>query len=130
MAEVGGEFTITGMGGDEPLDEAGVRVTHARGEQAFRGGIEGTGAVDWLMCYRPDKTADFVGVQRIRGTLDGRRGSLVLTSSGRHDGRTSHGAWSIVAGSGTDELDGISGAGSWEAGPGPEARYRLSYELG
>ena len=33
---------------------------------------------EWLMVYQPDKSASFVGVERIKGVIDGRRGSLVL----------------------------------------------------
>lgn len=129
MAHIEGTFAVTGMGGEDELAQAGVRVTHARGEQRFEGGIAGAGSVDWLMCYRPDKTADLVGVQRIDGTIDGRRGSLVLTSRGRHDGTRSTGDWEIVEGSGTGDLAGSIGRGSWQAGPGPQATYELDLEL-
>src|SRR3712207_146555 len=113
MATTSGSFTVMSVGGEDTLADGGVRVTHAWGAQAFDGGIVGGGSVDWLMCYRADKTAELVGVQRIDGTIDGRRGSFVLTSSGSHDGSTSSGSWSIVAGSGTGALAGIRGTGSW-----------------
>jgi hypothetical protein len=45
----------------------GGKLTRAAVRQAFSGDIEGEGAVEWLMCYRPDQTADFVGLQRIVG---------------------------------------------------------------
>jgi hypothetical protein len=128
MPEAAGEFRITGMGGEDPIAELdGRRLTHASGTQAFTGGIEGTGHIDWLMCYLPDRTATFVGLQQVDATLDGRRGTFVMTSTGRHDGRASEGRWSIVEGSGTGELAGITGSGEWRAGPGPEGSYRLSY---
>jgi Protein of unknown function (DUF3224) len=131
MPDVTGEFTVTAMVGEDQLADTGaVRLTHAAGDQRFDGAIEGDGHVDWLMCYRTDKTADLVGLQRVDGTLDGRSGSFVLTSTGSHDGRESSGTWSIVEGSGTAELEGIRGAGTWHAGPGPQATWRLSYELG
>jgi hypothetical protein len=130
MSDAVGEFEVRG-GGEDPVREVGdLRVTHAHGDQSFRGAIEAEGRVDWLMCYRADRTATFVGVQSIEGALDGRRGSFVLTSVGDHDGRESRGRWEIVEGSGTHELAGISGSGSWHAGPGPQGTYRLSYEIG
>ena len=131
MPEVSGEFSVTAMAGEEPLGEVGaVRVTHVSGDQAFSGGIDGAGHVDWLMCYRSDRTAELVGLQRIDGTIDGRRGTLVLTSTGSHDGKTSAGHWTIVSGSGGGDLHGISGEGDWSAGPGPQATFRLRYRLG
>ncbi|HEY3523409.1 MAG TPA: DUF3224 domain-containing protein [Candidatus Limnocylindrales bacterium] len=131
MAEASGTFTITGMAGEDELGTAdGVRLTHAAGDQSFDGDIFGRGHVDWLFAYRPDRTAELVGLQRIEGTLEGRQGTFVLTSTGSHDGQTSNGRWTIVAGSGSGELATISGDGDWSAGPGPQATWRLRYELG
>ena len=52
----------------------GAKLTRAAVKQAFSGDIEGEGAVEWLMCYRPDQTADFVGLQR--RSAGGRRRGL------------------------------------------------------
>jgi hypothetical protein len=129
MTRIDGTFAVTRMGGEDELADVGVRITHAYGGQRFDGGIAGEGSVDWLMCYGPDKTAELVGVQRIDGTIDGRRGSLVFTSRGRHDGTRSMGDWQVVEGSGTGELAGARGSGSWQAGPGPQATYELDLEI-
>lgn len=129
MPEAVGEFEVR-RGGEEPIRETGSnRITHAHGDQAFGGAIAANGHVDWLMCYRADRTASFVGVQVIDGSIDGRRGTFLLTSIGDHDGKASRGRWEVVGGSGSGELDGISGEGDWTAGPGPTGSYRLRYEL-
>jgi hypothetical protein len=131
MTEATGEFTVGGGAGEDALGESGgIPVTHAFGDQRFSGAIDADGHIDWLMCYRPNRTAEFVGMQRIDGTLDGRTGSLVLRSIGSHDGRASHGTWTVVEGSGTGQLEGIRGEGDWTAGPGPNGAYRLRYRLG
>jgi hypothetical protein len=39
------------------------------------------------------------------------------------------GRWTIVPGSGTDELRDIQGEGTWEAPHGPEATFELDYDL-
>ena len=129
MATATGEFRITGGGEDAYDEEAGLRLTHAYGEQAFSGDIEGIGTVHWLMAYRPDRTARFVGLQRITGTVEGRRGSFVLTAEGDHDSSSSRISWRIVEGSGSDELAGITGTGGMDAPGGPAGSYRLDYEL-
>ena len=66
--------------------DGGGKLSRAAVEQAFEGDIEGTGAVQWLMCYRGDDTADFVGLQSVDGTVGGRSGSFVLRTSGTFDG--------------------------------------------
>jgi hypothetical protein len=124
-----GEFTITG-GREETYAERNVgRLARAGGSQAFSGGIEGVGRIEWLMCFRADRTAAFVGLQEIEGAIGGRRGAVVLTSVGSHDGVRSTGSWTIVTGTGTGDLSGIVGNGRWKAGPGPKGTFELTYEV-
>ena len=110
------------------LDE-GRKLTRASVKQAFSGDIEGDGAVEWLMCYRPDETADFVGLQRIDGQLGGRSGSFVLQTIGTFDGSEAKGDWSVVPGSGTGDLSGLHGEGAFSAPRGPEASISLDYDF-
>jgi hypothetical protein len=108
----------------------GRKLSRASVKQAVSGDIEGQASVEWLMCYRPDKTADFVGLQRVDGTLGGRRGSFVLRTSGSFDGQVARGELVVVPGSGTNELDGIDGRGEFNSPLGTEARVSLDYDLG
>jgi hypothetical protein len=129
MTEATGTFQVTG-GHEDAYDQTdGRRLTRADGTQIFSGDIEGDGAVHWLMVYRPDRTASFVGLQRISGTVAGRHGSFVLAADGDHDGSTSRIRWRVVEGSGSGELAGITGAGGMEAPGGPNGTYRLDYSL-
>jgi hypothetical protein len=112
----------------EELSE-GRRLTRASVAQALSGDIEGEGSAEWLMCYRPDKTATFVGLQRLTGRLGDRDGSFVVESHGTFDGELARGRWTIVPGSGTDELRDIQGEGTWQAPHGPEATFELDYDL-
>jgi uncharacterized protein DUF3224 len=107
----------------------GRRLTRASVAQALSGDIEGEGSAEWLMCYRPDKTATFVGLQRLTGRVGDREGSFVVESHGTYDGELARGRWTIVPGSGTDELRDIQGEGSWQAPHGPEATFELDYDL-
>ena len=124
-----GEFKITGGHEETYAERNPGRLTRAGGTQAFSGDIVGAGRIEWLMCYRGDRTADFVGIQEIDGTIDGRNGEFVLTSAGSHDGVRSKGIWTVVQGSGKGDFTGIVGRGTWNAGPGPQATFELSYEL-
>jgi hypothetical protein len=82
------------------------------------------------MCYREDETADFVGLQRIEGSMGDRSGSFVLTSNGTFDGKVAAGEMRIVDGSGTGDFAGIAGEGSFSAPHGSEATVELSYSVG
>ena len=106
--------------------EGGRKLTQASVKQAFTGDVEGQGAVEWLMCYRPDETADFVGLQRIVGQLGGRSGSFVLLQTdGTFDGTEAIARVSVVRGSGTGDLTGLSGTGEFSAPRGGEGPVRL-----
>ncbi len=107
----------------------GAKLTRASVTQRFDGDIEGDGAVEWLMVYRTDGTAHFVGLQRIRGAVGDRRGAFVLETSGDFDGKTATWTASVVPGSGTEELTGLAGTGSFGAPHGPKAEFELSYTL-
>jgi hypothetical protein len=109
--------------------EGGRKLSRASVTQAFAGDIEGDGSVEWLMCYRPDKTADFVGLQQLTGRVGDRSGSVVLQTVGTFDGTEARGDWTVVPGSGTDELAGLTGRGSWNAPHGRQASLSLDYDV-
>jgi hypothetical protein len=130
MTKATGAFEVTG-GDEDPYDtlDDGLKLTHASGTQAFSGDVTGDGTVHWLMLYRPDKTARFVGLQRITGSIGDRQGSFVATADGDHDGTGSTITFTIIAGSGTGDLAGIAGDGSLIAKGGPKGTYELEYTL-
>ena len=107
----------------------GAKLTRASVAQDFSGDLEATGTWEFLMCYREDGTADYVGLARIAGRIDGRSGSFVLQTSGSYDGSDARSAWQVVPGSGTDELRTLRGAGTAVAPHGPSGTFELDYEL-
>ena len=132
MAErLTGIFKIEGW--DESAyseQEDGRKLTQASVKQSFSGDIEGEGSVEWLMCYRPDETAEFVGLQRIDGRLGGRSGSFVLLQTdGSFDGTEAKGQLSVVPGSGTGELSGLRGQGQFSAPRASEASMTLDCDF-
>ena len=126
MSSARGTFEVT-HGGEDVLHETGdgPKLTHASGTQRFTGDLQAEGAVDWLMCYLPDRSATFVGLQRIDGSLAGRTGTFVMHAVGSHDGSGSRATWTIVHGSGTGGFAGITGEGSFHAAGGPTVTYVL-----
>jgi hypothetical protein len=111
--------------------EGGGKLTRASVRQALSGDIEGDAAVEWLMCYRADQTADFVGLQRVTGRLGERSGSFIVRQEdGRFDGGEARARLSVVPSSGTGELAGLRGEGELVAPRGGQASFTLDYRLG
>ena len=131
MPHANGSFQVSGMK-EDPYEELpdGAKLTRASGDQAYTGDIEGKGQVQWLMSYRGDKTAHFVGIWHVTGSLDGRRGAFVIESVGEFDGKSSKGSWTVLDGLGSGDLAGLSGTGSFEAPGGADASYDLDYDIG
>ena len=112
---------------EQPFDEAvGVaKLTRAIVTKDYAGDVEGESATEWLMAYNPEKSAAFVGLERIKGTIGGRRGSLVLQHVGTFADGAAKAVLTVV--SGTDELKGATGTGELVADP--SGRIALSLNL-
>ncbi len=129
MTIASGSFTVASWQEDTYEELEGSQgLTEAKVELALSGGVEGEASVRWLMAYRPDGTAHFIGLARVQGSVDGRAGTFVLESTGEFDGTVAKGPWSVVPGSANGELAGLGGTGGFEAGA--EATYTLDYTLG
>lgn len=125
-----GSFEQTSWSEEPYLElDSKAKLTRAEVTQKWVGDITGDGAVRYLMCYQPDGTAAYVGLQRVVGELDGRSGSAVLELSGTYDGTETKTNWSVVRGSGTDGWSGLQGKGGFVAPHGPTATYTLEYEF-
>ncbi len=102
---------------ESPFDDGvGVsKLTEALVTKKYSGEVDGTSTTKWLMAYASDKTATYVGIERIKGTVGGKRGSLVLL----HDGVFADGAATATLRvvSGTDELSDAAGTGKFRADP-------------
>ena len=105
------------------------RLTRASVTKAFTGDIEGEGQVEYLMMYRSDGSATFVGLERVVGRIGGKTGTFVLQRTGVFEGGQATESFAIIPGSGTEELRGLRGEGSSAVGHGLEHPFTLSYEL-
>jgi uncharacterized protein DUF3224 len=130
MSRVTGAFQVAGWD-EKPYHEgAEGKLTLAIVSQTFSGDVAGHGDARWLMSYRPDGTARFVGLQRVEGEVEGRQGSFVLETAGDFDGKTATWSATVVSGSGTGELSGLEGTGRFGAEHGPEAVFELDLSFG
>jgi hypothetical protein len=130
MAKAKGSFELASWDEEtyEELEDGG-KLTRASVTQTFTGGIDGDGAVQWLMSYRPDGTAHFVGLQRIRGTIGDAKGSFVLETIGDFDGKMAKWNATVVPGSASADLKGLTGKGSFGAPHGSTATFELDYRF-
>ena len=122
--------TFTVESWDEaPWDEQAdlPKLTRATVGKALSGDLEGTSTTVWLMSYGADGSADFVGIERIKGSVDGRTGSFVLQHIGRFEDGAARGSLVVIAGSGAGELSGVTGQGSFVADPNGSITLELSF---
>jgi hypothetical protein len=123
-----GDFEIKDWNEKAAGAAGGPKVTRATVTQKFTGGIKGTGTTEYLMVYRPDKTAEYSGVQVIKGSIGARKGSLALRLRGKFDGKRAVTSWEVVPGAGKGQLAGLTGKGMYSAPMGSKGTYTLTYE--
>ena len=110
------KFEVTNW--DEvPFDDDSVatKITEATVSRTYTGDIDATSVTKWLMAYKPDQTATFVGLERLTGTAGGREGTLVLRHVGSFENGAATAALTVI--SGTGQLESASGQGDFIADP-------------
>ncbi|MEV5978273.1 DUF3224 domain-containing protein [Streptomyces sp. NPDC052114] len=119
------ESPVTGVDG-------GARIAHAAVTNDYTGAVEAKGAsCEYSIAYASETVGAFVGHELVDGTLDGRKGSFVIEQRGSFtaDG-TIECAFTVLPGSGTGELSGLTGTGSFTARTGQASTpYSLDYAL-
>jgi hypothetical protein len=105
------------------------RLTRASVTKTYTGEIEGAAHVEYLMVYRTDGSAAFVGHEHFEGRIGGKSGTFVLQRTGVFENGQAKESYFVVPGSGTGELAGLVGEGRSAVGHGMEHPFTLSYEL-
>ena len=111
-------------GADQP------KLTRASVDKTFTGDIVGEGHVEYIMMYRSDGTASFVGIERIVGRIGDKSGSFVLQRVGAFEDGQAKESYTVIPGSATGDLRGLAGEGRTAVGHGMEHPFELNYELG
>ncbi len=96
---------------EKPYRELDDGRKFSRAEVTLAGTGDGLtgGSFESLLYYRADGTSEYVSTLEITGTLGGRSGSFALQGAGSYDGTSARFHVTVVPGSGTGELAGISG---------------------
>ena len=105
------------------------KMTRASVDKTFTGDIDGDGHVEYVMMYRSDGTAAFVGLERITGRIAGWNGSFVLQRTGVFEDGQAKESYAVVTDSGTGELRSLRGEGTSSLGHAADYLFALNYEL-
>ena len=98
-------------------------------EKQFHGDLEATSLGEMLAAMSPVQgSAGYVAMERVSGSLHGRRGSFVLQHSGTMNRGAPHLIVSVVPDSATDELAGLSGTMTIQIDSGRHS-YAFDYAL-
>lgn len=113
---ISADFAVTGWD-ERPFDErvGTSTLTEALVSREYTNGIEATSTTKWLMAYAPDKSATYVGLERLVGTVAGRHGTLVLLHDGAFEDGVASATLRVV--SGTDQFKNVTGTGEFRADP-------------
>lgn len=121
------EVTITPFPADDYADGASLgRMTI---DKRFHGDLEAMSKGQMLSAMGSvSGSAGYVAIERVDGTLAGRRGTFVLQHSGTMDRGTQGLSVTVVADSGTGGLTGLSGVMRIDVDGGRHA-YEFEYAL-
>jgi hypothetical protein len=104
-------------------------IARFAGDKQFHGDLDATSHVEMLASGNPASgNAGYVALESVTGKLNGRSGSFVLQHSGTMDHGALHLTVTVVPGSATGELTGLSGSMSITNNAGKHS-YTFDYSL-
>jgi len=72
------------------------KLTRASVTKTFTGDLEGEAQVEYLMMYRSDGSASFVGLERFVGRIAGKNGTFVLQRTGVFESGQAKESYSVI----------------------------------
>jgi len=102
------DVKLTPQGEDDKRD--GATTGRMTADKQYHGDLEGTGKGEMLSALADVKgSGSYVAIERVSGTLNGRKGTFVLQHSGTMTRGAQQLSVTVVPDSGTGELAGITG---------------------
>lgn len=99
-------------------------------EKRYHGDLDATARGEMLTAGTPvEGSAAYVAMERVEGSLDGRRGTFLLQHRGTMGGGDQHLAIAVVPDSGTGELAGLAGTLEVTITEDGSHLYTLEYTL-
>ena len=112
------------------LGEHALRRLEMVEREAADGDLEATSKGEMIAAQTEVKgSAGYVAMERVTGTLQGRKGSFVLQHSGTMNRGVPQLSVTVVPDSGTEELRGIAGTMDIIIAPGGKHSYEFTYTI-
>lgn len=112
-----------------------VKMTKASVEYELKGDLDGKAVEECLMFYshfdekdQHNSAAEYIGLMRFEGKLNGRTGSFVMKDDGKFEGGSADSTLTILKGSGTGDLKSITGTGMYRASK-EGVRFEVEYDV-
>ena|SRR5829696_770708 len=112
---------------DTPQGRPKLAETQMR--YTYRGELTADGAARGQMVYRDSDNAEFTGLERVSGRLGDRAGSFVVRIGGVYESGVVTYEWTILDGTATDDLRGLTGGGKVVWAHGQSGTLTFSYAL-
>lgn len=124
-----GSFTVEMKPQGEPIASDGVTTGRRSLSKRFEGDLSAAGEGEMLTAITPVQgSAGYVAIERVTGTLHGKRGGFVFQHSGIMNKGAQQLSITVVPGSGTGQLAGIEGTFRIEIVDGKHF-YEFEYTL-
>jgi hypothetical protein len=106
-----GSFDIKGTPLKTEESTEAIGAARMAFHKTFHGELNGTSVVEMLgMMFKESASGAYVALERVTGRLQGRKGSFALQHSSIMDNGRPEQRITVVPGSGTEQLQGLSGA--------------------
>lgn len=123
------EVKITPQKPDNEVAQA-ANLARMSIDKQFHGDLEGTSKGEMIATQSEAKgSGGYVALERVTGTLHGRKGSFVLQHSATMNRNVPSLSITVVPDSGTDELVGLSGTMNIIIAAGGKHSYEFDYTL-
>lgn len=129
MTTTTGRFDLTRWDEEVYDDAEGAKLQTVAMAKVFAGGIDGTSTGRLLQAFSADGSAAYVGIERVVGELDGRKGSFVLRHSAVGSAAGGSMSVDVVPGSASGDLVGLTGEFTIARSPEGEHTYAFDYSL-
>jgi Protein of unknown function (DUF3224) len=125
-----GTFELDVFETEKPYDEhLDTKIARVHVEKTFSGDLTGTSTAELITVTTGEVPRAYVAIERVEGTLDGRTGGFVLQHNAGGENGSPWLSWKVTEGSGTGELEGITGEGQIVIGPDGSHSYTLDYAI-
>jgi hypothetical protein len=128
--QAAGTFELDVFAAEKPYDEhLDTKIARVHVEKTFSGDLTGTSTAELITVTTGETPRAYVAIERVEGTLDGRTGGFVLQHNAGGENGSPWLSWKITEGSGTGDLEGITGEGQIVIGPDGGHSYTLDYTI-